>query len=119
MEIVVSSGYSFTVQNSIFTPNVMYISGKNAKSILMIKSNGDVFYRFENKMVKVNCPDDITTAFLCSVFNCTGLQPEDAIIETYLNKMLDHDNSDIYMERIEKAFRRLKIIKLNEFSNFK
>jgi len=118
MEIVVSSGYSFTVQNSIFTPNVMYISGKNAKSILMIKSNGDVFYRFENKMVKVNCPDDITTAFLCSVFNCTGLQPEDAIIETYLNKMLDHDNSDIYMERIEKAFRRLKIITLNKLHTF-
>jgi len=114
MQLTVDSGYTATIQNSVFTPNIISISGKNSTPVFEIKSNGDVFYRYENEMVKVNCPDDITTAFLCSVFNCTGLQPEDAIIETYVNKILNHEHSDEYIAKIEKAFRRLKLQKIND-----
>lgn len=48
------------------TPYSLVISSPTSHSeeLLKISSDGNIFYRHKGEMVKVNCPDDITEAFL-------------------------------------------------------
>lgn len=96
------------------TPYSLVISSPTSHSeeLLKISSDGNIFYRHKGEMVKVNCPDDITEAFLWSVFHFTGQQPEDVIIEKYIQKILNHDRSNEYITKLESAFRKLKLQKL-------
>jgi len=106
------TGYTATILKSTFVPNILTISGKNSDPVFEIKSAGEIYYNSNGKMVKVNCPDDIAEAFLCSVLNYTGQQPEDFLIDTYINKILNNERSDEYINKLEKKFRKLKIDKI-------
>ncbi len=85
-----------------------------SEELLKILQNGEIFYRFEGEMIKVNCPEDIIDAFLQTVIGYTGQQPEDVIIQKYINKILNHERSNEYMTKLEKTFRKLKLEKINK-----
>lgn len=98
-------------------PNTIIFSGKDSEEILIIKQDGEVHYRFNGNMTKVNCPDDISEAFLYTVINYTGQQPEDIMIEKYMKKILNHSRSDEYMNKLEQVFRKHKLQKIGKFNS--
>ena len=109
------TGITFTNNTlSGYMPPTFAIQFNNNSNeeVLRIDPNGDVYYRFEGNMVKVNCPDDISEAFLYTVLNYTGQRPEDAMIEKFMEKISNHSRSDEYMTKLEKVFRKYKLKKL-------
>ena len=44
--------------------SILISSPRNNEELLRISQDGEIFYRFNNDMIKVNCPDDISDAFL-------------------------------------------------------
>jgi hypothetical protein len=66
----------FTIQT-----HALFTIGNNFQDILRIETNGDIYYRKDNEMKKVNIPDEISEAFQMTILGYTGNNPEDAIVE--------------------------------------
>ena len=93
-------------------PFSIIISASNSDEILKISNNGEIYYRHNNEMVKVNCPDELSQAFQECVLHMTGYNYEDVMINKYLEKILNHERSNEYITKLESAFRKLKLNKL-------
>ena len=85
----------------------------NSEELLRITQGGEIFYRFNDEMIKVNCPDDISEAFLHTVIGYTGQQPDDIMIDKYLQKIINNERSNEYITKLENAIRKIKLKKLN------
>ena len=96
---------------TIYSPNIDPIQHAS-QEILKISQDGEIFYRHNGEIIKVNCPDDVSEAFMCTVFNLTNQTPEDVMIEKYIQKILNHERSNEYMIKLETTFRKLKLQKL-------
>ena len=88
------------------------ISDSTGDPVFSISNDGDIFYRHNNEMTKVNCHDDLSQAFQECVFGVTGYNSEDVMIERYIQKILNHERSNEYMVKLESTFRKLKLQKL-------
>ena len=86
----------------------------NNEELLRISQDGEIFYRFNNDMIKVNCPDDISDAFLHTVIGYTGQQPDDIMIEKYLQKIINNERSNEYITKLENAIRKIKLKKIKK-----
>lgn len=84
----------------------------NSEELLRITQGGDIFYRFNGEMIKVNCPDDISNAFLQTVIGYTGQQPDDIMIDKYIQKIINNERSNEYISKLENAFRKIKLKKI-------
>ena len=93
--------------------NTLSISSKY-EEILKITGDGQIFYKFNNEMIKVNCPDDITEAFLYTVLEYTGKDIDDAMIEKFIEKIENAERSIEFINKLEKIFIKLKLKKLNK-----
>ena len=90
------------------------ITNKNSETIFKITNDGEIFYKSNCEMNRVNCPKDIEEAFCIAIFNYTGKQPDEIIINNYIQKILNHEYSNKYVTKLESAFRKLKLEKLNK-----
>ena len=102
---------SIGIFNSNPVPYSIVISNPNSEPVFTI-SESEIFYKHNNEMVKVNCPDDIIQAFEECVLHMTGYNSEDVMIEKYIQKILNHERSNDYMIKLESTFRKLKLQKL-------
>ena len=64
-------------------------------------------------MVKVDCPSDISDAFLYTVLNYTDKKISDIQLDRIIDYISSDNISNNYVLKIEKAIRKLKIKKLN------
>jgi len=92
--------------------NIFSVTDKNSQELLRIYNNGDIYYRKDNQMVKVNIPEEISEAFLMTILGYTGNNPEEIIVE----KISQHKCSDEYFNKMEKAFRKYKLQKLQKLN---
>lgn len=111
-----STATGLTISNLTYSmiPNILTFSkpGTN-KELLIITSNGEMFYNVNDEMVKVNCPEDVGEAFAHVVLGYSDSTPEDVLIDKYINKILNHERSNEYMMKLERTFRKLKLKKIN------
>jgi len=94
--------------------SILISSPRNNEELLRISQDGEIFYRFNNDMIKVNCPDDISDAFLHTVIGYTGQQPDDIMIEKYLQKIINNERSNEYITKLENAIRKIKLKKIKK-----
>ena len=108
------STYSIYPNTKIYSnPSILTLFSNN-QEILKVTQEGDLFYRHNDEMIKVNCPDDVVEAFIDTVFNYTGQNPEEIVINKYIRKILNHERSYEYISKIEKVIRKLKLEKINK-----
>jgi len=103
-----------TVSAKYVQPNIITFYDKNHDELLKIEPNGEIYYRVDDDMIKVNCSDDIGLAFSDIVFNLSGFSPEDYIIEKYIDKISNHQKSNQYISKLECAFRKMKLNKISK-----
>ena len=63
------------------TKDILSINN-TSELIFKITENGEIFYNFNNEIIKVNCPDDISDAFFYTVKYI-----DDAMIEKFIEKI--------------------------------
>jgi len=97
-------------------PNLLTIHtpSDNSKDLLQITNNGEVYYRYNDEMLKVNCPDDVTEALTYTVLNYNNSSIEDILFNKYLNKISTGQITNEQTSMLENVFRKLKIQKLND-----
>lgn len=96
------------------TQNMLVISNPGTTNeLLKITAEGEIYYKFEGEMIKVNCPDDVAEAFIHTVFGYTNSTPDEVVIQKYINKILNHERSNEYISKLERAFRKLKLERIN------
>jgi hypothetical protein len=103
-----------TISSSYVQPNIITISNNNKDEVLKINPNGEIYYKVDDNMIKVNCADDVGEAFSTVVFNLSGLSTEDYMIEKYIDKIIKHEKSNEYISKLECAFRKMKLEKLKK-----
>lgn len=97
---------------STLAPSIV-LSNSNDEELFKINGDGEIFYKHrEGELKKVECSSDIVEAFSETVFHMTGQEPEDVMIEKYIQKILNHERSEVYITKLEKTFRKLKLEKL-------
>jgi hypothetical protein len=110
-----SASFSVGSMTLSSTPNMLVISQPGTNNeLLKITSESEIFYNVNGEMIKVNCPDDVAEAFIHTIFGVTNLVPDDVIIQKYINKILNHERSNEYINKLEKIFRKFKLEKINE-----
>lgn len=108
-----SSGYTMSAISTTLSSNILVITDSNSKDILKITCDNEIFYRFNDDMVKVNCSEDIIEAFKYSVLNLTNKDIDEVLIDKYMKSILNNDHSNEYINKIEKFFRNEKLKKIN------
>jgi hypothetical protein len=105
--------YNNTEHTITFKPSneIVSFAGFNSEKILEIRQDG-IYYRNKEEMKKVESDEDLKDAFLTSVVKITGHQPEDVMIDNYLDKIFNNKRSDEYIDKLEKAFRKRKLNKI-------
>ena len=54
---------SYSIKNPIYTKaNMLITNPSSGEELLRITNDGKIYYKFENEMIKVNCPEDISEA---------------------------------------------------------
>lgn len=108
------TGATFSSNPSIYSlvGGILISNTTSGEELLRITANGEIFYRFENNMTKVNCPEDVSEAFLWTVFGFTGKETEDVIIDKYIEKISNNERSNEYLSKIERIIRKNKLKKL-------
>lgn len=101
--ITLSGGIEYTYPFIIINKEV---------EIFKISKDGDIYYRYNDEMKKVECPDELSQAFQESVIQMTGMNYENLIIEKFMKKLINHERSNDYITKLEKIFRRVKLEKL-------
>jgi hypothetical protein len=109
---IANSGVTCTA--SYTQPNIITFFNTNRDELLRIEPDGKIYYRVEGEMVRINCADDIGDAFSEVVLKLTGLKPEDYVIERYIEKISNHEKSNEYMSKLECAFRKMKLKKIDK-----
>lgn len=107
-----TTGYTLSLTNPMLS-NILSISNKNGVEVMKISPDGELYYRINDNMIKVEIPEDLVEAFSHVILNYTGKSPDDVMIERYVDKILKNEKSDEYISKLEKAFRKLKIKKIN------
>lgn len=92
--------------------DIMTITGSDGEIIMKITNDG-IFYKHENEMVKVNCPEDITDAFLNTVLNYNNKPLDDVIFDNFIEKIKNSEKSNFYIKKLESTLREIKLNKLN------
>jgi len=103
---------TLTFANPTTIPFSITVSGQDNMEVFKISNNGEIYYKHENEMIKVNCPDELSQAFQECVLQMTGSNYNDVMIEKYIQKIINHERSDEYMMKLETTFRKLKLQKL-------
>ena len=108
----VITGYTLSITNSIYSDILTFFNTKN-EEIMKISPDGEVYYRFNDKMIKVEIPEDLVEAFTNTILNYAGKTPDDIMIDKYIEKILKNEKSEEYISKLERVFRKNKIKKLN------
>ena len=102
-----------TLSSSLSMVGGLLISNPSSgEELIRFGSDGEIYYRYQNETIKVNCPDDIAEAFFWTVFGYTGKEPEDVIIDKYIEKISNNERSNEYLSKIERIIRTNKLKKL-------
>jgi len=94
--------------------NLLITNPSSGEELLKFTHDGEIYYKFKNEMVKVNCPEDVSEAFFWTVFGFTGKEPEDVIIDKYIQKISKNERSYEYLTKIDKEIRKLKLRKISK-----
>jgi len=109
----ISGNFTFSSPTTT-TPFSIIVTGKQNEEIFKISSDGDVYYRYNGEMTKVECPEDLSQAFQECVLHMSGTNYDDLMIEKFIEKILNHKRSNEYITKLESVFRKLKLEKLNK-----
>lgn len=109
---LIENGYTISITNPLVS-NILTISNRNNEEIMRISPDGELYYRFNNDMIKVEIPEDLVEAFSHVVLNYTGKTPDEVLIDRYVEKILNGQKSEEYISKLESTFRKLKLKKLN------
>lgn len=107
-----TTGYTLSLTNPMLS-NILSISNKNGVEVMKISPDGELYYRINDNMIKVEIPEDLVEAFSYVILNYTGKSPDDVMIERYVDKILKNEKSDEYISKLEKFFRKSKIKKID------
>ena len=55
---------------------------------MRISPDGELYYKHNNIMVKVDMPEDLIEAFSHVILNYSGKTPDDVMIDRYIDKIL-------------------------------
>ena len=110
--MTVSTSATFSSSSYSMVGGILISNPSTGEELLRFTAEGEVFYKFENEMVKVNCPEDVSEAFLWTVFGFTGKEIDDVIIDKYIEKISNNERSNEYLSKIERIIRRNKLKKL-------
>lgn len=109
---IVNTG--ITCSATFVQPNIITFNNKNQDELLRIEPDGKIYYRTGEEMIQVNCTDDIGLAFSQLVFNLTGFHTQDYVIDNYINNIINCEKSSDSVLKLEKAFRKIKLGKINK-----
>lgn len=89
------------------------ISSTCQEPVLTITQDGDVYYRFNGEMKKVEQRDDILEAFRYCVLGQYGEEPDKALFNKFLDRIDNGELTDEQLKQLEKRIRKTKLNKLN------
>ena len=93
---------NLTFANPTDIPFSITISGHDNIEVFKISNNGEIYYKHNDEMIKVNCPDELSQAFQECVLQMTGSNYEDVMIEKYIQKILNHERSSGYRPALQE-----------------